>query len=403
MPQLTHNPSIPLFFYCQVHPPPPDAPDLVAADKRIAEVLTVKFDSAYNKKKLKLWYSWAGFLKRFSATPLTATPHLLLRFLALRDCNGKTRVHSPDCPQIGLKVQSCLCPKRLAASTVANIVSRLNARYRTVFGEHFKPPGDTPLVKAYLDGVLLEQARGRVMVKQAVPMLFEKLYLILCFLHRKLSSDLSRGERFNTLRDIAFLSMQFFGGDRVSDLAETYTQDLKILPSVGLRVTHFVGKVLRGKSKNTFTLPVVAERLACPVRALKSYVDGAKSMGINLSTGYLFRHANRRGLVPKTRVQYSHLAPCLKGVLQSLCLDQGETPHSLRAGCALSLMASKTSALEIMSHVGWATPKMLHYYARTDACRSSAIAAKLALPGVVAASKVALKACSFLELPHAFT
>jgi hypothetical protein len=281
-------------------------------------------------------------------------------------------------------------------------VSRLNARHRTIFGVKFPPQGESSLVKAYIDGVLLEQARGRVMVKQAVPMLIGKLYLILCFLHRKLLDNLSKGERFNTLRDIAFLSMQFFAGDRVCDLAETYTQDLKILPGSGIRVVHFVGKVLRGKSQNAFTIPVVKDKLICPVRSVKSYVDGAKLIGVDLSKGYLFRHADRRGLVPKSKVHYSHIGPRLKTVLKTLHVDNGETPHSLRAGSALALMASRSSALEIMSHVGWSTSKMLHYYARTEACLSSSMAGKLALPGVASAASTAKAACAFIELPHFF-
>lgn len=47
-----------------------------------------------------------------------------------------------------------------------------------------------------------------------------------------------------------------------------------------------------------------------------------------------------------------------------LCLDEGETPHSLRRACAvtLSLSGSASAEKDIMGHVGWFSNKSLDRY-----------------------------------------
>lgn len=50
----------------------------------------------------------------------------------------------------------------------------------------------------------------------------------------------------------------------------------------------------------------------------------------------------------------------LKFYLKILGIDEGETPHSLRAGCAITLAigGGKVQADGIMSHIGWSGTKM---------------------------------------------
>lgn len=43
----------------------------------------------------------------------------------------------------------------------------------------------------------------------------------------------------------------------------------------------------------------------------------------------------------------------LKGYLQEMGLDNGETLHGFRAGCAITLALSGAELSEIMDHVGW--------------------------------------------------
>ena len=43
-------------------------------------------------------------------------------------------------------------------------------------------------------------------------------------------------------------------------------------------------------------------------------------------------------------------------------MDSGETLHSFRSGCALTLVFSGSPLADIMSHVGWSTSKTALYY-----------------------------------------
>ena len=39
--------------------------------------------------------------------------------------------------------------------------------------------------------------------------------------------------------------------------------------------------------------------------------------------------------------------------LKEACLDEGETLHTLRSGCAITLTLCRAQLADVMSHVGW--------------------------------------------------
>lgn len=61
------------------------------------------------------------------------------------------------------------------------------------------------------------------------------------------------------------------------------------------------------------------------------------------------------GRVLDAPVTYSAMYERLKFYLKILGIDEGETPHSLHAGCAITLAigGGKVQADGIMSHIGW--------------------------------------------------
>jgi integrase len=54
--------------------------------------------------------------------------------------------------------------------------------------------------------------------------------------------------------------------------------------------------------------------------------------------------------------------------LNILDLDEGETAHRLRAGCAvmLALSGSDTVENDLKQHMGWSSDKMADYYGRAS-------------------------------------
>ena len=52
----------------------------------------------------------------------------------------------------------------------------------------------------------------------------------------------------------------------------------------------------------------------------------------------------------------------LQGYLSDLGIDEGETPHSLRSGCSITLELLGVPKQDIARHVGWRTPAMVDHY-----------------------------------------
>lgn len=82
-----------------------------------------------------------------------------------------------------------------------------------------------------------------------------------------LRPDLSLREKLVLIRDQAIFKIQFFAGDRISDVCNILSQEVKKLQdNSGFVFNHTYGKTLRGDGKsNTFVLERSHDKAICPV------------------------------------------------------------------------------------------------------------------------------------------
>ncbi|XP_069114859.1 LOW QUALITY PROTEIN: uncharacterized protein [Argopecten irradians] len=369
--------------------------DFVGIEERLVELERKMQGTNRQRRKESLVKSLMCFLAMLPGKPgiLTCVPGDILKFLVWKDGGGKTVVHGLKCEFLGMKgKRNCSCPSRLASGTVEVIVHHLVDLFEMYgrgrvwdIGRTDGNPAVSLCVRNYVKQVKEEQARARVIPKQATPIFLDKLRMISQYIENQFSRpDLVRKERFVLLRDQAWLKLQFFAGDRAGDLALVVTQEVKILQDgTGLVFNHTFGKTMRGfrGKSNKFVVKVCPDDLMCPVKGLNAYVQGARKMGVDLINGYLFRVVSDGGLVLEQAVSYSVVYQRLRLYLTTLGLYEGETPHSFRAGCAVTLALSGAvdSVGQIMGHVGWFGEEAAKYYSRLPTLiESGHVATKLA-------------------------
>jgi hypothetical protein len=183
----------------------------------------------------------------------------------------------------------------------------------------FGNPVSSGAVMPYSEAVKLEQAKAHVPVTQAKPFFLGKLKMMTNHITEKLDNHtISSGRRFVFLKDRAFFTLQFFAGDRASDLGQCLSQEVKKLSeSKGLLFRHTVGKTLGNGKINEFVISPVNEKVICPVENLNRYVMGAEKMDIDLSVGYLFRTLDpSHSHVLESPVSSSGMGVCLQMYLK---------------------------------------------------------------------------------------
>ena len=119
-----------------------------------------------------------------------------------------------------------------------------------------------------------------------------------------------------------------------------------------------------GKTR-VFSIARMKGSSVCPVAGLEFYMSVAKSLGIDLSTGYIFRIVDdRKRDVLDDHVSYSTMYDRLKYYLAVLGIDQGESLHSFRCGSAITLGLSSGSSQIVQDHIGWASDSVCDHYSR---------------------------------------
>lgn len=230
--------------------------------------------------------------------------------------------------------------------------------------------------------------------KQAKPIFLSKVKTIALFIDMELRrDDLSVRERYVLSRDQAWLKLQFFTGDRASDLFLVVAQEVKCLADgSGLVFNHTFGKTLRGDKirSNSFVIKRCSDLVVCPVKGLLDFVEFSKLHSVDLSKGYLFRTVAESGRVLDKNVSYSVVYERLRYYLITLGIDDGETPHSFRSGCAITMTSSVSveKVDKVMNHVGWFGKSSAEYYCRMSTLVDSGVVASKLADSVLQADSV---------------
>ncbi len=352
----------------------PIAIDLTTIDVRLSFLEQSIQSTSYSKQKQSLQDELETFLRALPAQKslLTATPSDICRFLIWKDRHGKTQVHCNGCPHLGKHgVSACSCPRRLAYSTIDSYIGKLRAILHSAgrqgeWASAFSlgKPAAAVQVKHYLKAVTAEQLQARKTPKQANPLFLPKLHTHARHITSKMqSTDISASALYILARDQAVLKTLFFGGDRASDLGNVKTSEILRFPSDdGLLFNHVWGKTLRDGSSNMFGIRRHPNSLVCPVAAIELYVAVCHQLQIDLSRGYLFRPTTPQGDVIDKPLLSSTMQQRLKLYLQEARVDAGESLHSLRAGCAITLAFSGSPLADVMGHVGWKADHTALYY-----------------------------------------
>lgn len=321
----------------------------------------------------------------------SATPQDIVSFLVWKDKFGRTKVHQLGCSQAGLVDQSatpCACPTRLAAGTVDSLIGKLRSTFTQAqrggswnYELGTGNPASHHCVTDYLKAIKEEQAEARVRPKKSVPLFMDKLEKLL----KHILNLLQFGENspislYILSRDLCFISLDFFSGDRAADLSLTLSREVLSFPHKrGLLFNHTFGKTLRGDNVNTFAVRRCSNPFICPVTNFERYLSICQLLQINLRPGYLFR-STKGNRVCEAPFASSAARNRLRGYLEAAGLYDGETPHSLRSGCAITLSLLGVSQKSIAQHIGWSSTTMLDHYADLrEALRPDAPAAALAM------------------------
>ena len=263
----------------------------------------------------------------------------------------------------------------MAAGTIDNNIGKL----RAIFKEcgrgaswndelHLGNPAAHSSVKNYYSTVLEEQTLARALPSQGVLIFLDKLKALCCHLRKLVvTPDLKASTRFILARDLAFFSVDFFSGDRGSDLGRVMSADVLYRDGDhGYLFNQVFGKTLRGNSSNVFGIKPVVGTPYCPVANLRFYVSLASKMSIDLGAGFLFRVLDPQGNILDCPFMGSAAGNRLKKHLKELSLDEGETMHGFRSGCSITLSLLGISYDEVAKLVGWKSTNMAVYYCQAE-------------------------------------
>ena len=181
------------------------------------------------------------------------------------------------------------------------------------------------------------------------------------------ASDIKPSSRYILARDLAFFSADFFSGDLGSDLGRINSSDvLTFLENKGFLFNQVFGKTLRGNGWNVSVLKPFPDSPFCPVTNLRFYVALAEKMSMDLRAGFLFRTTDHHENVTVSPFVGLAVANRLKKYLDDLHINDGETAHSFRSGCSITLSLLGISYEQVAKHVGWKSLDMAVYYTQCD-------------------------------------
>ncbi|CAC5395697.1 unnamed protein product [Mytilus coruscus] len=344
-------------------------------NNRISQLDAVLDSASYSKQKCSLKNEKEKFFIFLDSRKNinNASPEDIRKFLIFKEKGGKTQLHVTNCPlRIKHGLQVYKCPRTLASKSVDFLLGKIRALFRDEgrSGE-WNPmflmgnPAASHLLKKHLQVINQEQTNASISVKQATPLMFSKLGKLCRHLSYRVSVEVDPISKFLYARDLAYFSILCHSGSRGEDLGLlTADRCFQIPDSDGIFVSQTAGKVATLDNPRNFIVLPSKDSDICPVKNFKKYITNAKELSITLTEGYVFRIRDKgsRKIVNEP-VTSSCMTERLKLHLNVLKLYEGETSHSSRRRCAITLRMLRVNDEAINQHVGWGTKHMVDHYA----------------------------------------
>ena len=100
----------------------------------------------------------------------------------------------------------------------------------------------------------------------------------------------------------------------------------------------------------------------CAVQKFMLYLTICRLIRIDISSGYVLRATTKTGHVSDKPFTGSSVYNRFKRYLKDVGRDEGEPPHSFRAGCSITLELLGVPKSEVAKHLGWRTVGMVDHY-----------------------------------------
>ena len=348
---------------------------LCRIDDRIKYLDSLLDSSCYSKQKYILKTDLSEFLSVMDPqkTLYSAVPEDIRKFIIMKEKGGKTQLHHTSCNFKGLAgKQTCSCPKTLAAKSVDSLIGKIRAIFRDLgrTGD-WNPisftgnPASSLLMKRHLQSVKVEQTSASVVSKQAVPLMFDKLGKLCRYLTYQASVEKDQVAKLLLLRDNAYFTILCHSGNRGGDLGLLTADRIFQLPDTeGIFISEIAGKTASiNNPKNAVLFPSKDSDI-CPIKHLRKYFDFAEQSCIPLNEGYIFRLRDvRTKHISDKPVNSSSMSERLKNHLTAVNLYEGESSHSSRRSCAITLRMLGVDDGDVNQHLGWTSKQMLDHYA----------------------------------------
>jgi integrase len=170
----------------------------------------------------------------------------------------------------------------------------------------------------------------------------------------------SSPDRTLGLRDRALVLVGFAGAFRRSELAQIRVSDLSFNKD-GVIIDIRVSKTDQEGVGRKVGIPFAKAPETCPVRALTTWLEGAK-----ISEGAVFRRVDRNGLPSRRGLHKDSIGKILKRAVARAGMQVDSLGgHSLRAGCVTQAAMNGVREFIIMKQTGHKTVTALRRYIRS--------------------------------------
>jgi integrase len=312
-----------------------------------------------------------------------ALPEDVVAFLVFKETAGRTVVHKPDCQFVGSRTNRlCGCETRMALKSLQNVRSALQTAYRLLGADMdwslatgLGNPVASPLVDRYFKALAKEYADSQVTPSQAVPVLSDKLSVLVVklLLWSRFGDGPLRTSRaaIQYLQDRCIFAMLMQGGSRCGDILRVRMSAVRRTMREGKNVmilNCFWTKTLRTSANTLFFLVEdTGCRSACPIKAFNEYLVllRAQFSAEQIRAGFLFPAFGESSDGQDAQMS-AQVARRFRKYLESAGLYEGETLHGFRSGAALETLLNGGSEEGAMMKMGWRTRESMLWYTKMD-------------------------------------